>query len=125
MSNQRPVNLDLTTLHYPPMAVASILHRISGVVLFLGMPILLYWLHCSLVSPESFLHLKATLAHAPGNLVLWLISSALVYHGVAGIRHVLMDCGLLPESLPMASHTAVITLVVSILGIIFLGVWLW
>jgi len=107
------------------MAVVSILHRISGVVLFLGVPILLYWLHCSLASPESFLHLKATLSQAPWNLVLWLISSAMVYHSVAGIRHVLMDCGVLPESLPMASHTAVITLIASIFCVVFLGVWLW
>ena len=35
MSSERPVNLDLTTFHFPVTAIASILHRVCGVILFL------------------------------------------------------------------------------------------
>ena len=107
------------------MAVLSILHRISGVLLFLGMPVLLYWLHCSLHSEESFQHLQELLAHAPSKVILWGIASAMLYHAIAGIRHVLMDCGLLSEGLPGARYSAVVTLGMAIIGVVFLGVWLW
>ncbi|MCH1448834.1 MAG: succinate dehydrogenase, cytochrome b556 subunit, partial [Litoricolaceae bacterium] len=36
MSRERPVNLDLTTFSFPITAIASILHRVSGVILFFG-----------------------------------------------------------------------------------------
>ena len=41
MSSERPVNLDLTTFRFPVTAIASILHRVCGVILFFGSFILM------------------------------------------------------------------------------------
>lgn len=91
MNSQRPVNLDLRTIKLPVTAYTSILHRISGVILFLGLVVLLYGLDMSLASEESFEELKACLASPLAKLVIWGLLSALLYHLVAGIRHLFMD----------------------------------
>ena len=54
MRDERPVNLEITSLTFPLAAIASILHRISGVGLFFGMSILLYLLEMSLSSETEF-----------------------------------------------------------------------
>ncbi|MGL1161857.1 succinate dehydrogenase, cytochrome b556 subunit, partial [Vibrio parahaemolyticus] len=44
VNKQRPVNLDLTTIRFPVTAIASILHRVSGVITFVAVGILLWLL---------------------------------------------------------------------------------
>lgn len=61
MKKQRPVNLALLTIRFPATAVASILHRASGVLVFLLIPFLLWALDRSLASPEGFNRLVANL----------------------------------------------------------------
>lgn len=51
---QRPVNLDLQTIHFPITAISSILHRVSGVITLIAVGILLWLLGTSLSSPEGF-----------------------------------------------------------------------
>ncbi len=58
MNDKRPVNLDLTTIKFPVTAIASITHRITGVAIFVAIPVLLWMLDRSLASPESFADLK-------------------------------------------------------------------
>ena len=58
MNDKRPVNLDLSTIKFPVTAIASITHRVTGVAIFLALPILLWMLDRSLASPESFADLK-------------------------------------------------------------------
>ena len=124
MSDQRPVNLDLTTISFPAPAIASILHRISGVVIFLALPILLWLLHCSLASAEGF-EATVELLQAPlMKLVLWGIMAALIYHLVAGIRHMLMDIGL-GESLEAGRRGAFLVFAVAAVLIVLAGVWIW
>ncbi len=55
VKKQRPVNLDLKTIRFPVTAIASILHRVSGVITFVAVGILLWLLGTSLSSPEGFL----------------------------------------------------------------------
>ena len=124
MNNKRPVNLDLGSLKYPPMAIASILHRISGLVLFLLLPVMLYFLQCSLVSKESFDELQATLTSPYYRLLLWIFSVALIYHVLAGIRHLLMDIGV-GEQLGVGRQSANIVIILAIICTIFLGIWIW
>ncbi|WP_204311073.1 succinate dehydrogenase, cytochrome b556 subunit, partial [Stenotrophomonas maltophilia] len=59
MNSKRPVNLDLRTIKLPVTAYTSILHRISGVILFLGIAVLLFALDKSLSSEEGFEQVKA------------------------------------------------------------------
>ncbi|MDZ7924765.1 MAG: succinate dehydrogenase, cytochrome b556 subunit [Marinagarivorans sp.] len=54
MNKKRPVNLDISTIKLPVTAYASILHRMSGILLFAGMAFLLWMLDSSLDSQESF-----------------------------------------------------------------------
>lgn len=124
MNHQRPINLDLTKLKFPPMAIASILHRISGLILFLFLPVILYTLKLSLQSTSSFDELDVLLTHPTIKLCLWLFSSALVYHALAGIRHIILDFGV-GESVIAARRSALVMIVLSIVIIIFLGIRIW
>ncbi|HQO15982.1 MAG TPA: succinate dehydrogenase, cytochrome b556 subunit [Methylotenera sp.] len=87
----RPKNLNLFTIRLPINAVVSILHRVSGVALFLVLPLLLLAFQASVKSPESF----ATLANLCNawwlKLMLIGLSWAFFHHFFAGIRHLLQD----------------------------------
>ena len=123
MKDKRPINLDLISLKYPPMAITSILHRISGVVLFLLMPLLIYFLKLSLVSETSFYNLQIMLMHPMYKLLLWVFISALMYHLFAGIRHLLMDLGY-GEGLRAGRISSIIVIVLGIMSMILTGIWL-
>ncbi|MGC1182917.1 succinate dehydrogenase, cytochrome b556 subunit [Legionella sp.] len=124
MNKKRPVNLDLGSLKYPPMAIASLLHRISGVVLFLLLPIMLFIFGQSMQSEESFAQMKILLTHPCYKLVLWAFGAALIYHLLAGIRHMIMDLGF-GEHLCVGRRTAILVIVLAIILTIFLGFWIW
>lgn len=124
MNHQRPINLALSSLSYPPMAIASILHRISGIVLFLFLPIMMYFLSQSLASEASFSALQIAFGYCCHKVFLLAFLAALVYHVMAGFRHMIMDLGL-GEHLSAARKSAVFVMVASSLVVIALGVWLW
>ncbi len=76
----------------PPAGIVSILHRISGALLFLvGIPFSLYLLQQSLTSEISFESYRAIVGSVPGKLVLLALIWAFVHHTVAGIRYLLLD----------------------------------
>ena len=124
MNDKRPVNLDIATISLPITAYASILHRVSGVVLFFAVGILLWMLDASLASEESFEALKETLNGTLVKLVVWGILVALAYHLLAGIRHMIMDLGV-GETLEGGALGAKIVIVAAVVLVIFAGVWLW
>ncbi|MAZ38588.1 MAG: succinate dehydrogenase, cytochrome b556 subunit [Legionellales bacterium] len=124
MNKKRPVNLDLMTVRFPITAITSILHRISGVILFFCIPILLYFLSCSLSDQISYDAISAVFESFPIKLLNFLILSALIYHFVAGIRHLIMDVGI-GETKMGGKLGAKVMLFMSILLIVILGVWLW
>ncbi|MCK0536140.1 succinate dehydrogenase, cytochrome b556 subunit [Alcanivorax sp. CY1518] len=124
VNDKRPVNLDLTTIKFPVPALASISHRISGIAIFVALPILLWMLDRSLASPESFAQLKACLANPWAKLVLWGVLAALSYHLVAGTRHLIMDLGF-GDTLEAGRRGAVLVFIISIVLIVLAGVWVW
>lgn len=124
MNKNRPINLELSSLKFPPMAIASILHRISGIVLFLAVPFLLYLLQCSLASESSFLELGIWLQNPLIKLALWGVTAALVYHLFAGIRHMIMDLGW-GEHLEAGRRSAVLVIALAVVATIILGFWIW
>lgn len=124
MNHKRPVNLDLGSMKYPPMAIASILHRISGLALFILLPVMLYFLHLSLQSTETFDHLQILLKDPYYKLLLWLFCVAFIYHVLAGIRHMLMDIGY-GESLHAGRVSAIIVIILATLLAVLLGVCIW
>ena len=124
MNKKRPVNLDLGSMKFPPMAIASVLHRISGVVLFLLLPVMLFLFAKSMHSEETFVQMKTMLTHPGYKLVLWAFGAALIYHLLAGIRHLLMDMGF-GEHRCAGRRTAVLVIVLAVILTIFLGIWIW
>ena len=124
MTSKRPVNLDITTIKLPLPAYTSILHRISGILLFIGVGLLIYALDMSLASEASFARLQELMATSMAKLVIWVLISGLIYHFVAGIKHLLMDIGI-GEELQSGRIGSILTLVVSGVLIVLAGVWVW
>ena len=87
----RPKNLNLFTIRLPINAVVSILHRVSGVGLFLALPLILLALQYSVRSPKSYAILTNLLDTWFVKLVLVGLSWAFFHHFFAGIRHLLQD----------------------------------
>lgn len=124
MNSKRPVNLDLTKFHFPLPAITSILHRISGVILFVAMAFLLWALDMSLESEREFNELLSITDGFFAKLVLWGMLSALAYHFVAGIKHLVMDAGI-GESLEGGRLASKVVVVASVVLILLAGVWVW
>ena len=121
---KRPKNLDLTTIQLPLPGKVSILHRVSGVGLFLCLPVLLWLFAASLTSTESFATFKAVFASLPVKVIVAGLIWAFVHHFCAGIRFLLLDMhvGIEKEA---ARKSAGIVLAVSIpLTLVLWGVLL-
>lgn len=106
------------------MAIASILHRISGVVLFLLLPVIIYFLDLSLRNAGTFSNLQMLLEQFHWKLLLWVFLAALIYHVLAGIRHVLMDIGY-GEHLKAGRLSALAVIILAVILTIFAGIWIW
>ena len=121
----RPVYLNLVQIRLPLPGIVSILHRISGAVLFLvGIPLLLYSVDRSLVSAESFLGLKATLGHPLAKLVLIGLVWSYLHHFFAGIRYLLLDVHV-GDDLRPARQTSVAVIVASLALTLLIAARLW
>jgi succinate dehydrogenase / fumarate reductase cytochrome b subunit len=120
----RPVNLDLQTVSFPITAIASILHRVSGVITFVSIGILLWLLSISLSSSAGFAQAADIVDSFFVKFILWGIVTALAYHIVGGIRHLIMDLGYY-EDFESGTLTAKVsfgaTVVLSLLG----GILVW
>ena len=77
----RPVYLNLLEIRQPLPAIVSILHRISGALLFLvGIPVLLWGVHVSVASPEAFAQWKSVMAQPLWKLVALALAWAYIHH---------------------------------------------
>ena len=87
-------NIHITQLHHyrlPAAGVVSILHRISGAMMFLLLPFVLYLLERSLTSESTFDFLRAFAAQWYVKLIILALAWAYLHHFLAGIRHLFMD----------------------------------
>ena len=125
MNKKRPVNLDLTTIHFPITAIISIVHRITGVWLFISLPCVLQMLYKSLASLQSFAQLDLNLSdHWYARFLLWTVLAAASYHVLAGMRHMIMDLGI-GDNFKTGKKTAWVVLILSAIVVVGQGVWLW
>ena len=124
MKKQRPVNLDLTTIKMHPAANASILHRISGVIMVFAIGILLWTLSTSLSSAQGFSQIQGYLDGLFFSFIIFGCLSALTYHLLAGVRHLFMDMGHF-EELASGNATAKLIMVIWLAVSAVIGVWLW
>ncbi|QCB44751.1 succinate dehydrogenase, cytochrome b556 subunit [Hydrogenophaga sp. PAMC20947] len=111
---------DLTTYRMTPAAWVSILHRASGALMFLLLPLIVWLFDTSVSSEISFDRFTAAfsvgLGFVPGwlfKLVVLAIIWAYVHHLIAGVRHVYMDATH-KVTKEFGKSTAIVTLVLSI-----------
>ncbi len=124
MKKQRPVNLNLSTIKMHIAAKASILHRVSGVIMIFAVGILLWTLSLSLSSAEGFNQVKSLLDGVLFKLVIVGIVSALIYHILGGIRHIFMDFGHF-EELESGNTSAKFIIALWLVLTILVGAKLW
>ncbi|MEM1244187.1 MAG: succinate dehydrogenase, cytochrome b556 subunit [Pseudomonadota bacterium] len=124
MNKKRPVNLDLTTIKFPITAIVSILHRLSGVILFLLIPLVIWMLHTSLASPLGFKQIGIYMQNPIMKIVIWGLLAGYFYHLLAGIRHLFMDLQF-AETLQGGKATAWLVILVALILIVLTGLWLW
>ncbi|MGF1699087.1 succinate dehydrogenase cytochrome b556 subunit [Photobacterium makurazakiensis] len=124
VNKPRPVNLDLQTIRFPLTAIASIIHRVSGVITFVAVAILLWLLSISLSSPEGFASAASIVNSFFAKFVLWGILTALFYHIVVGVRHLIMDMGYFEEMESGIASAKVSFAIVAVLSV-FAGVLVW
>ncbi|MFA8335819.1 succinate dehydrogenase, cytochrome b556 subunit [Burkholderia cenocepacia] len=106
---------DITMKYRMPLAaILSILHRVSGALLFLFLPFLLFLFDQSLTSELSFEVFKAFLSNIVVKLIVLALSWAFFHHFCAGIRHLLMDVNHDAVTKEGGKRTAVVVFVVSI-----------
>ena len=87
----RPKNLNLLTIRLPVNAIVSIMHRASGVMLFLIQPLLLWALQVSLANEDGYARVSQLLQHWVIKLLIVGLAWAFFHHFYAGLRHLAMD----------------------------------
>ena len=124
MKDNRPVNLDISTIKFPLAAITSIIHRITGVILLIGFGFLLYLLQLSLESETGFVLVQELLSGLIVKLLTWAVIACLIYHFIAGCKHLLMDLGI-GETNEGAQIGSWLVVAFSAVGILIAGVWIW
>ncbi len=87
----RPVYLNLLRIHLPLPGWVSILHRVSGVLLFAALPLGVWALSVSLADEAGFQRIADRMTHPLAKSVLLLLIWAFVHHLLAGLRHLALD----------------------------------
>lgn len=123
-ARQRPKHLNLFQIRLPLPGIISILHRISGAGLFLMLPFLLYLLHQSLGTPDTFATAAAVVDNGFAKLLLLGLLWAFLHHFCAGIRYLVLDMHV-GTDLASARSTSMMVVGASLLLTVVFGVWLW
>ena len=119
---------DLPTYRLPAAGWVSILHRVSGVLMFVLMPFIIWMFDTSLSSEISFARFRSAFNNGlwfiPGVLVK-LVALALIWaylhHFIAGVRHLWMDVSHAAVSKEFGMKSAQFTLIASVLLTVVLG----
>lgn len=124
MSTKRPIYLNLFKIRLPLPGVVSIMHRASGALLFLLLPLLLYVLQQSLASEQGYEEVQAWLRLPLVKLFMIGVIWGFLHHFCMGLRHLALDFDI-GADLPQARFSAKLVLVASIGATLLIGAWLW
>ena len=124
MNKQRPKHLALHQIKLPLSGIVSILHRISGLLLFIALPLLLLMLQYSLTSIETYTQLMTMVANPLLKLLLLGLVWAFMHHFCAGLRYLAIDLHLVRD-LAQARNSSKVVMVVSLALTILIGTRLW
>ena len=124
-NDTRPVNLDLFKFSFPITAIASILHRITAVIIWVGLGILLYALHTATGSEEGAECIRAFFSeNFFGQFIVWGLLTALAYYCLATAKHIIQDFGFCED----LKGGQIISWTVIVIGVVFAivaGVYVW
>ncbi|MDP1558224.1 MAG: succinate dehydrogenase, cytochrome b556 subunit [Nitrosomonas sp.] len=125
LQNKRPKHLDLLKIRHPLPSVVSILHRLSGVLLFFpGIPLLLCGLQSLLDSEQSYAALAVILLNPVVKIMLLLSAWFSLHHLCAGIRYLLLDLHY-GVTLPQARASSKLVLMVGVMLTLLIGRVIW
>ncbi len=124
MIDKRPVELQLFAFKFPFTAILSILHRISGTIVFFLIPVFLYGAELAMHSEDNFLLLIKFFTNPFVAIPVWGFLIILIYHMFAGVRHLIMDFGIF-ESKKSANLTGMVVITITVIVGALLGVCLW
>ncbi|GAB3776134.1 succinate dehydrogenase, cytochrome b556 subunit [Ramlibacter monticola] len=116
---------DLPTYRLPVAGIVSILHRVSGVLMFVLLPLIMWIFDKSISSEISFARFRSAFNTGAGGVVLKLLALALIWayltHFFAGLRHIWSDVSHAAVSKQNGAKTAKATLVASLVLTVILG----
>ena len=94
MARPRPLSPHLQVYRLPILALLSISHRATGMLLAAGSLVLVYWLSAVASGPDAFSNAQAVLGSLPGRAFLLVVTFSVFYHLGNGVRHLFWDVGL-------------------------------
>lgn len=125
MKDNRPKNLDLSTIKLPVMGVASILHRISAVIIWVAMAYFLPALYVSLSSPEGFYKIQTMLTdNFISQFFAWGFLTALGYYAMGTLKHIIQEFGYF-ETLEGGKKISQLAIALGIVLSVLFAVWIW
>ncbi|HIH2763550.1 MAG TPA: succinate dehydrogenase, cytochrome b556 subunit [Candidatus Azoamicus sp.] len=118
----RRMHLNLFLIDFPITAITSIIHRITGIILFLSLPFFLYFFYLSIESHSSFVIARALFSKFYIKLTFYLFIFSFIYHFITGLKHIIMDVGFFEEK--NSSRIFAISSLILILFLIFLSIFI-
>jgi len=110
-STSRPVYLNLFKIKLPISGIISIFHRLTGVLMFIAIPVSLYLLQLSVESETSYSSISSLMLYPLSRFFILLVIWSFVHHLLTGVRFLLIDIDLFLEkpSIKYSSWAVVIT----------------
>ncbi len=122
MSPPRPVFLSLLQIRLPIAGLVSVGHRVSGVLMVLGTPLLIWMLARSLSGPVGFAAVRALFAGPVAHILLLLGLWALLHHLLAGVRYLLIDMQVGVDKPAYRTSARTVIVAAPLLALLLLGV---
>ncbi len=117
---QRPKYLNLIQIRLPIPGMVSIAHRISGVLMFLAIPMMTYALHTAVRDEAGFLEIGAIMDNIVIKLMLLILTWSLLHHLLAGIRYLLIDMDIGVDK-PSARTSAAMVMAIAVIAALITG----
>lgn len=120
----RPLSPRLSVYRWQGSMLASITHRLTGMLLVAFVPLYIWLLHGMLGAADDFQAVQVWMHSVSGRVVLWLVASALLYHMLNGVRFLCLDFGW-GEGREVMLGSARLVLLAGVAGAMVFGVLLW
>lgn len=125
MKKERPVNLAINTIALPATAYASILHRVSGVIVWVAMLVAIVISYFALKSETNFDEVSSVLeSYFIAKFVVWGFLTALGYYCAGTVKHIIQDFGYC-EELKSGKVISLAAITVGILFSLLAMWWIW